>query len=64
MTIDKMTFLEVLNQAKDKDFLPEVAKFTLPCSSMLFSHSCELESSPCELESSPCDLYLGASSLY
>lgn len=29
MTIDKMTFLEVLNQAQDKDFLAEVAKFTL-----------------------------------
>jgi len=29
MTLDKMTFLEVLNQAQDKDFLAEVAKFTL-----------------------------------
>ncbi len=29
MTIDKMTFLEVINQAQDKDFLAEVAKFTL-----------------------------------
>jgi len=29
MTIDKMTFSEVLNQAQDKDFLAEVAKFTL-----------------------------------
>ena len=29
MTIDKMTFLDVLNQAQDKDFLAEVAKFTL-----------------------------------
>jgi len=27
MTIDKMTFLDVLNQAQDKDFLAEVAKF-------------------------------------
>ena len=29
MTIDKMTFLEVLKQAQDKDFLAEIAKFTL-----------------------------------
>lgn len=29
MTIDMMTFSEVLNQAQDKDFLAEIAKFTL-----------------------------------
>lgn len=29
MTIDKMTFLEVLNQDQDKDFLAEVSKLTL-----------------------------------